>query len=457
MHRSTLILAVLAFVLSIPGEAAPQSSSDAHVILISLDGFAASRLEDEELELPNLRAVARSGAWAKSSQTVFPSTDDPAHTSILTGVPPRLHGVIGNRMHNRETGEYFRVTNKPRTESVKVPTLFDAAKSKGYRTASLFWPESRDDPALDHNIPFVLTGDAKADISAADPAFLAELRENDVPIDLFFTWYNDLPLQVTADRILTRAAVHVIETYKPQLLAIRLPAMDRYQHEYGPDHYLAKAAFTAADYNVGLIRRAAEKAGIADQTTYFVVSDHGFHTIEHSVNVYPLFAQAGLLEEVNLHTYYLSVVVELTESFDPKKHQRTLDRVLQRALALEGIADVIRPYEFARLGLPSYEEDPHVLGHYVILGGSDTRAVVDEANESTRRTVLSTPLHAHGYMPDDDHNDPVFLMAGNGIKSGVRLDRVHNFDVAPTFAYLLDLEMSNLSGRILSEALIDPP
>ena len=128
MHRPTTILAVLALVLSIPGETTPQSSSDAHVILISLDGFAASRLEDEELELPNLRAVARSGAWAKSSQTVFPSTDDPAHTSILTGVPPRLHGVIGNRMHNRETGEYFRVTNKPRTESVKVPTLFDAAK-----------------------------------------------------------------------------------------------------------------------------------------------------------------------------------------------------------------------------------------------------------------------------------------------------------------------------------------
>ena len=289
----------------------------------------------------------------------------------------------------------------------------------------------------------MLTGDAKADISAADPAFLAELRENDVPIDLFFTWYNDLPLQVSSDRILTRAAVHVIETYKPQLLAIRLQAMDRYQHEYGPDHYLTKAAFTAADYNVGLIRRAAEKAEIADQTTYVVVSDHGFHTIEHSVNVYPLFAQAGLLEEVNLHTYYLSVVVELTESFVARKHLKSLDRVFEQALALQGISRVIRPYEFEQIGLPNYDDDPHVLGHYIIMGGSDTRAVVDEANESTRRTVLSTPLHAHGYMPDDDHNDPVFLMAGNGIKSGVRLDRIHNFDIAPTIAYLLDLEMGS--------------
>ena len=117
-----------------------------------------------------------------------------------------------------------------------MPTLFDAAKRKGYRTASFFWPENRDDPAVDHSIPFVLTGEMKADIRAADPVFLEELRESEVPIDLFFDWYDDLPLQVTSDRILTRAAVHVIEKYKPQLLAIRLPAMDRYQHEYGPDH-----------------------------------------------------------------------------------------------------------------------------------------------------------------------------------------------------------------------------
>lgn len=457
MHHPMLVVAALSAALSVASGAESQSPAENHVILISLDGFAAERLDDEELELPNLRAVARSGAWAESSQTGFLSEDHPAHTSILTGVPPRLHGVLGNRMHNRETGEYYQVTNKPRAESVKVPTLFDAAKAKGYRTASFFWPENRDDPALDYSIPLVLTGDARADIRAADAAFLDELREANVPIDLFFEWYNDLPLQVTSDRVLTRAAVHVIEAHQPQLLAIRLPAMDRYQHEYGPNHYLAKAAFTAADYNVGLLRRAAERAGIANRTTFVVVSDHGFHTIGHSVNVYPLFVQAGLLEEVNLHTYHLSVVVELTESFDPGKHQEALDEVLERALALEGISGVVRPDEFAQLGLPSYEEDPHMLGHYIINGGMDTRTIVDENSETTRRTALSTPMYAHGYLPDDEHIDPVFLMAGSGIRSGVRLGKVHNLDVAPTIAFLLGLSLSNTSGRVLSEALTDPP
>ena len=288
------------------------------------------------------------------------------------------------------------------------------------------------------------------------PTFLQELRDNDVLIDFFFDFYNDLPLQTTSDRVLTRAAVYVIETYKPQLLAIRLPAMDRYQHEYGPDHYLAKAAFTAADYNVGLIRRAAERAGIARNTTYVVVSDHGFHTIEHSVNIYPLFARAGLLEEVALHTYHLSVIVELTDAFDPEKHQRTLDDVFNRALALDGISRVVRPYEFPQLGLPSYDDDPHVRGHYIITGGADTRVVADEDNESTRRTALTTPIYDHGYLPDDEHIDPVFLMAGRGVRSGVRIGKVQNLDVAPTIAHLLGLELTT-AGNVLSEALVDPP
>ncbi len=343
MRRPISVFATLAFVISIPSEAEPpQSSEDAYVVLISLDGFTASRLEDDELELPNLRAVARAGAWAKSSHAVFPSTHHPAHTSIPTGVPPRVHGVIDDRMRNRVTGEYFQITNKPRSESVKVPTLFDAAKRKGYRTASFFWPENRDDPAVGHSIPFVLTGEMKADIRAADPVFLEELRESEVPIDLFFDWYDDLPLQVTSDRILTRAAVHVIEKYKPQLLAIRLPAMDRYQHEYGPDHYLAKAAFTAADYNVGLIRRASERRDreqndVRRRLRPRVPYDRAFR------QRLPFIRTGGSSRESRSAPSLLVRRRRADRAVRCEKASESLDRVFEQALALEGISRVIRP------------------------------------------------------------------------------------------------------------------
>ena len=442
------MLATLVLLLS--GELEAQAP---HVVIVSLDGFAASRLEDEELELPTLRGMARSGVWAESSESVYPSTDHPAHTSITTGVPPRVHGVLGNRMVNRETGEYFHVTNKPRGESIRVETLFDAAKKKGLRTAAFFWPETRDDPSVDVGIPPVLTGDGKADISSADPAFLEELRTNGVPIDLFFQWYDDAALEVSADRILTRAAGYVLERYRPNLLLLRLRATDRQQHRYGPSHYLAKAALTAADYNVGLLRASIEHAGLKDQTTLFVVSDHGFHTVEYSVNVYPLFARSGLAEKVQLHPGYWSVVVELAPGFDTSRDGAALERTLEEAEALEGVRRVFGPEDVEALGLPRYEEDPHVLGQYIILGDIGTRLVVEEGSDSTRRARLSQPFYGHGYLPNHEAMYPLLLATGRGVKGGARIGHVSNYDIAPTVGVLLGLEMRGLVGRVLDEML----
>lgn len=475
-----LILASTILILSLPAARAqgPITNADAHVVLISIDGFAASRLEDQSLELPNLRALVRSGAWAESSETVLPAIDHPAHTSITTGVAPAVHGVIGNRLLNRETGEYFHITNKPRAESIKVPTLFDAAKQAGLTTAAFFWPETREDPSIDFGIPATLTGTGLASISGSDPAFLRELRDNQVPIDLFFQWAYDVALQTSADRLLTRSAAYVLETYKPNFLAIRLPATDRYQHRYGPDHYLSKAAFTTSDANVGILREAVERAGMASTTTFVVVSDHGFHAVPYSVNVWPLFRDAGLLGDrnaglvgdrdaglvsdrdadllgkVRLHTGFWSVEVELTGEFRPDRDQGRLDDTLESALGLEGVTRVIRPDERQEMGLPRYEDDPHVLGHYTILGDIDTLVMIDENSDSTRRTRLDRPFFGHGdTWPSHELMYPVFVAAGRGIKENVRIGHIHNFDIAPTISALLGLEMPGLPGRVLDEIL----
>jgi Type I phosphodiesterase / nucleotide pyrophosphatase len=229
--------------------------------------------------------------------------------------------------------------------------------------------------------------------------------------------------------------------------------MDRYQHQYGPDHYLSKAALTAADYNIGLLRRAIEDSGLDKQTTLLVVSDHGFQTATHSVNVFPPFEQAGLLGKVNLHSGYWSVFVELTKDFDPAHDQKTLEDVFRRVAALEGIGAVFGPDDFHALGLPRYEEDPHLLGQYFIIGQIDSRAVIDEQTSSTKRLRLATPVYGHGYLPSDERMYPLFLAAGRRIKEGIRVGHFHNYDIAPTVAELLGLHLEGLEGRVLTEIL----
>jgi predicted AlkP superfamily pyrophosphatase or phosphodiesterase len=96
------------------GQAAAPASR--HVILVSIDGFAAFHLADQTIELPNIRALAAAGAAADASETVFPSVTHPSHTTLVTGVTPRRHGVVDNTVTDRRTGKSFHITNLPRLE-----------------------------------------------------------------------------------------------------------------------------------------------------------------------------------------------------------------------------------------------------------------------------------------------------------------------------------------------------
>ena len=436
------------FILVFLAVAAGGWAQPEHVVLVSIDGLAAYHLDDRELVLPNIRALIESGVWAESSETVYPSVTHPSHTTLVTGVMPRVHGVVGNRVVNRETGERFHFTNKPHKETVRVPTIFDAAKQKGLVTAAFYWPENYRDPSVDYNIPEVFDGDT-ADPNAADPIFLEELRKAGIPIDLFYAWYLDRTRKGAADAILADAAAYVLVRHRPQLLAIHLLVTDEIQHEYGPDHYRSKEAITAADNAVGILMRAVDEAGLADKTTFFIVSDHGFHTVRHEVNLHPLFERNGLADRVRLTRSGWSLYVEAA---DLTRDEAALERVFEEALSLRGVARILRPQDFHDLGFPRYEEDPHVQGQYAIVGDIDTFPVADAESSSTHRRPRAT-YHGHGYLPSHPRMYPAFVASGVGIARGQRVGHVRNLDIAPTIAHLLGLDLSSATGVVMTEIL----
>lgn len=445
MVKSTAMSRYL--VIALLAVATPAVTQPEHIVLVSIDGLAAYQLDHDDLELPNLRELIQNGVWAKSSETVFPSVTHPAHTTLVTGVVPKVHGVIGNRLVNRETGERFHITNKPHSESVRVPTIFDAAKDKGLVTAAFFWPESRDDSAVDYNIPEVFDG-IPADPGAVDPAFLAELREADIPIDLYYRWYLDYSRKGAGDVILADAAAYVIRTYRPHLLAIHFLVTDEIQHAYGSEHYRAKEAFTIADHAVGVLRKAVDDAGLGDKTAFVIVSDHGFHTVRHEVNVLPVFERHGLADRVRLHHQGWLLYVEIVDD-------AAVESVFDEVLELEGIARILRPADYDALDYPRYEQDPRVRGQYAIVGDIDTFPVADASSASTKRRERAEPYHGHGYLPSHPRMYASFIASGVGIREGIRVGHVRILDVAPTIARLLGLELPSATGTVMEEILAD--
>src|ERR1051326_2399342 len=112
-----------------------------HVVLISINGFPAYLWHDESLPLPNLRKLAAEGAVADAMAVSNPSIPWPNHTTLVTGVPPRKHGVLYNGLvvHQgpNQPVKIEQWVDKP--QLVRVPTLYDVAFEAGLTTAEIDW------------------------------------------------------------------------------------------------------------------------------------------------------------------------------------------------------------------------------------------------------------------------------------------------------------------------------
>lgn len=76
-----------------------------YVILVSLDGFRADYLE--RFDLSNFQRMIKEGVRADSLIPVFPSVTAPNHYSIVTGLYPERHGIVGNVFYDPKREQVF--------------------------------------------------------------------------------------------------------------------------------------------------------------------------------------------------------------------------------------------------------------------------------------------------------------------------------------------------------------
>src|SRR4051812_30444204 len=179
--RSILILFALGslFVarLELTTVAAPATDPDRIVVLMSVDGLAGFYLDDPAAEIPTIRKLAAEGAKASSMRASDPTVTWPNHTTLVTGVSPAVHGVVGNNYFDRVTGEKVTLIWDPvfdKDAIVKVPTIYDIAKAAGLKTAGIRWPCTRNAHAIDWNSPDL--GDDALILKYTTPELLDECK-----------------------------------------------------------------------------------------------------------------------------------------------------------------------------------------------------------------------------------------------------------------------------------------
>ncbi len=434
-------------------KSSPTSSKDHHVILISIDGFPAWLWNDPSLQVPNLRKLAAEGASTKAMTVSNPSITWINHTTLVTGVEPRKHGVLFNGLLVRQDG------NKPakiepwvdKSKLVFVPTLYDIAHQAGLTTAESDW--------VAVTRPGTITW-SFAELPELESPVVQEMIAAGTVTPEQIAWMQLGPQRKSVtflDNMWTKAAIHIFKTHQPNLLLYHTLNTDATHHNYGPGTMASHTALAYADRLVGDLVQAVEDSGLRDRTTFIIATDHGFKKVSTYVNPNVVLKQAGLATALGptLTTCDAYCMTQGGMAFvyvnDSARKAELLPKLKEMFAQTAGVERVIEGKDGHTLGMPTPEENQG-MGDLVLYAKPG-----HAFNNSAAGDAVTAPTvnygGTHGFHNGDPELDGMFIASGRGIKKGVVLERMTNLDVAPTMAKLMNLKLPETDGRVLKEVL----
>lgn len=309
------------------------------VVVINVVGLTPRCLGEHT---PHLSQLASRG-FAAPMSAVVPAVTCTAQATMLTGLPPALHGIVANGWFNRELGEvmFWKQSNA----LVQGEKVYEAARrrSGSFTCAKLFWWFNQGAP-VDWSVTpkphYGADGSKVFAITGTPPSLPAELEARLGPFP-FHTFWGPMAGLPCSDWI-ARAAAEVLRRFRPTLTLVYLPHLDYDLQRFGTR--ALPRLLREVDALVGLIVQAAEDASIV------VVSEYGLRDVNRPVHINRALRQAGLLQVRDgpfgemLETFTsdaFAVADHQIAHIYTKKPARTLD-VLRN---VEGIAALVKPEE----------------------------------------------------------------------------------------------------------------
>jgi len=455
MMRNTLVFSFVLFALAAAVSAAP--AGDRLVVMISVDGLAHYYFDDPKAEMPTIRQLAAEGARAKMMRCSMPTVTWPNHTTLVTGVNPGRHGVIGNSYLDRQTGKVVPLIPDPiftKEQIVKTPTVYDVAKAAGLKTAAIIWPASRGAKTLDWTVPDVFTDELFQGYGT--PSLLKEFKEAGIPYEKQGEWCKTNKGE-DRDRMYARMLNYVLHTHKPNLALLHLVEVDHVEHAKGPQSPEAYAAVKFDDERVREVWDELKK-DFPGRATLVVTADHGFFPYRQQIQPNVLLRKEGLLDVKGMNATG-GKVRALSQGgacfiyvLDTPNRDALIARVSDLFKAVEGIDLIVGPADFGKFGLADPHQDPRMAD--IVLSAKTGYTFTDTAGGEVVVTPKMTSTKGnHGYDPNQPGMHATFVAWGQGIKPGATLDKIENTDVAPTVAALLGLKMNDVDGKVLDAVL----
>ncbi|MBS0454321.1 MAG: phosphonoacetate hydrolase [Proteobacteria bacterium] len=387
---------------------------DSPVVVVCVDGCEPAYLDAAIAAgvAPYLKRMRAEGADLLAD-CVVPSFTNPNNLSIVTGVPPSVHGICGNYFYDRERGEEVMM-NDPRY--LRTGTVLAAFSDAGAKLA-VVTAKDKLRKLLGHKMKGICFSSEKSDqVSMAENGIDDVLGLVGMPVPDVYS--------AELSEFVFAAGVKLMETRRPDLMY--LSTTDYVQHKAAPGSAQANAFYAMMD---GYLAQLDEMGA-----TIVLTADHGMND-KHDDTGAP---QVIYLQDL-LDGWYgagkARVILPITDPY--VVHHGALGSFatiyapddasaaawIERLKSVPGMELVLSRQEAAQ----RFELPPDRIGDIVVV--SEKNTVVGTAASRHDLSGLDAPLRSHGGVSEQRVplicNRPV-----QGIAPGRRLRNFDALDLA---------------------------
>ncbi|WP_439684636.1 phosphonoacetate hydrolase [Cupriavidus oxalaticus] len=356
---------------------------------------------------PFFASLAQRGT-VLTGDCVVPSFTNPNNLSIVTGVPPSVHGICGNFFYDTETGEEVLMND---ARYLRAPTVLAAAAKAGAKVA-VVTAKDKLRALLGHGLQGICFSAEKAD--------QASVAENGID-NVLSRVGMPLPSVYSADlsEFVFAAGVALLETERPDLMY--LSTTDYIQHKHAPGTAGANAFYAMMDRYLQRLDALGAVIG--------VTADHGMNAKTDSLGKANILYLQQLLDE-RFGTAATRVLLPITDPY--VAHHGALgsyatvylpagadQRAVQDAIAaLPGIELVLDK----RAACERFELPADRIGDLVVV--SERLTVIGTTPARHDLSGLDVPLRSHGGL--SEQKVPLLFNRKVSAPAGQRL---RNFDI----------------------------
>ncbi|KAH8868234.1 Ectonucleotide pyrophosphatase/phosphodiesterase family member 5 [Schistosoma japonicum] len=387
---------------------------DSTVLLISMDGFRHDYLELAERHLgpdslPNFIRLTANGVRAMESINVYPTVTLPNHRTLITGLYPENHGVVGNSLLDEKwPNATFRIDDQ---ESLNhAPWLTDwpepiwvTLQKKGGYAGSVLWPLT--DQFVGGDLPFQRVSQYTL-LNDYEHRYAYDQRVRDI------LWWLNNP------------------KFRLNLILAYFDEPDEIGHAYGPNSKHVATTIQNLDGTLGRLLDGIEKRGLTDKVDIILTADHGMSETSNTRLIQ--------LDNYVDNSWYNYTQLSVMGFLYPASGK--FEKVYKRLKNAHQYLEVYRRDEvpaYLNFNISNSRMPP------LILIAKPRWKIVTNASRP-----YANISGDHGYVTNFSEMHPFFIASGPSFKTGETVPKVHAVDIYPLMCALLNIQPNPNNGSL---------